>query len=240
MDDLITFMIEVDGDENIAHLWDALNDYLSSHGVKRIFYRHVPLISSEVFDSNHLYTNNLPLCIRERYIDEKLYESDILQMMAFSQSQTYSWFNDEILKTAKDSQIKFVKLLIECMSDEILLIPAFGRSNRSGYFCLSFNSLGAEISELDLRRCQIACNYAHVKYAQFLTYEKAQADSLSNRELEIIRWVARGKSNSVIGDIMGISRHTVDSYLRRIFIKMEATDRTTAALKALGLGLIIS
>ncbi len=48
-------------------------------------------------------------------------------------------------------------------------------------------------------------------------------------------WVTRGKSNSVIGSILGISASTVDTYMRRIFRKLDVTDRTSAAMRAIAI-----
>ena len=38
--------------------------------------------------------------------------------------------------------------------------------------------------------------------------------------------------------IMGVSAHTVDAYLRRIFLKLGTTDRVTAAIRGVGSGII--
>ena len=62
--------------------------------------------------------------------------------------------------------------------------------------------------------------------------------SLSAREAEVLCWVARGKSNGAIAEILGISAHTVDAHLRRIYLKLGVVDRLSAALRALGFGLI--
>jgi len=47
-----------------------------------------------------------------------------------------------------------------------------------------------------------------------------------------------GKSNTVIADIVGISPHAVNSYMRRIYLKLDVSDRVSAAFRALALGLI--
>ena len=52
-------------------------------------------------------------------------------------------------------------------------------------------------------------------------------------------WIARGKSYGVIADILDVSRHTVDTLVRRIFEKLGVTDRTTAAIRAVGAGIVI-
>ncbi|WP_068318462.1 helix-turn-helix transcriptional regulator [Aliiruegeria sabulilitoris] len=64
------------------------------------------------------------------------------------------------------------------------------------------------------------------------------APLLSERETEVMTWVAEGKSNSVIATILGISPHTVDTHLRRAFQKLDTTSRTVAAVRAVQGGLI--
>lgn len=61
---------------------------------------------------------------------------------------------------------------------------------------------------------------------------------LSPREKEVLVWVAKGKSNSVIAEILGVSESTVDTFLRRIYTKLNATNRITAVVKAIRLGII--
>lgn len=71
-----------------------------------------------------------------------------------------------------------------------------------------------------------------------LAGERPDCAALTPREREILDWIAKGKSNAVIAQILGISRHTVDTYNRRIFKKLGTADRTTAAIKAMQAGLV--
>lgn len=64
--------------------------------------------------------------------------------------------------------------------------------------------------------------------------------ALSDREREILTWVALGKSNTDIGVILRISPHTVGTYLKRILTKLDVSSRTTAAVKAAQLGMLPS
>ena len=56
---------------------------------------------------------------------------------------------------------------------------------------------------------------------------------LSEREAEVLYWVAAGKSSPVIGMILGIRHDTVRTHLKRIFTKLGVENRLSAALCAL-------
>ena len=89
-----------------------------------------------------------------------------------------------------------------------------------------------------MRILQSTCQYAHLTFCRLQTKSRKKSTSLTTREQEILTWVAHGKSNAVIADIVGISRHTVNGYLRRIYLKTGTSDRTTASLRGIGEGLI--
>jgi NarL family two-component system response regulator LiaR len=63
-------------------------------------------------------------------------------------------------------------------------------------------------------------------------------NQLNERELEILRLLARGYSNSRIAETVHLSEGTVRNYISTIFIKLDVTDRTQAALLALRYGLV--
>jgi DNA-binding CsgD family transcriptional regulator len=57
--------------------------------------------------------------------------------------------------------------------------------------------------------------------------------SLTLREVEVLTWVARGKSAWEIGRILGITKRTVDEHARSAARKLGATNRTQASVQAL-------
>lgn len=61
----------------------------------------------------------------------------------------------------------------------------------------------------------------------------ALAFGLSQREAEVLVWLARGKSNRDIAQILGLSPRTVMKHLERIFTKLGVENRTAAAAAAL-------
>ncbi|HWH83094.1 MAG TPA: response regulator transcription factor [Burkholderiaceae bacterium] len=56
-----------------------------------------------------------------------------------------------------------------------------------------------------------------------------QAFKLTSREAEVLYWVAKGKTNRDIGDILGSSPATVKKHLERVYVKLGVETRTAAA-----------
>lgn len=61
---------------------------------------------------------------------------------------------------------------------------------------------------------------------------------LTDRELQVLTWVARGKSSSDIATILGISERTVNFHLDNAMRKAGVATRVQAAVKCALLGLI--
>jgi DNA-binding CsgD family transcriptional regulator len=62
---------------------------------------------------------------------------------------------------------------------------------------------------------------------------------LTPRELECLRWIARGKDTSEIAVILDISPHTARYYLKSARYKLDSVTSAQAVIKAIKLGLLI-
>lgn len=63
-------------------------------------------------------------------------------------------------------------------------------------------------------------------------------DGLTERELEILRMIARGATNRQVANYLWISERTVDNHVQNIYKKLNISDRTQATLYAVRKGLI--
>lgn len=61
---------------------------------------------------------------------------------------------------------------------------------------------------------------------------------LTDRQLEILVHVARGRTNPQIGRLLGISERTVRNHMRSILRRLTSTDRTQAVVIAIEHGWI--
>lgn len=65
-----------------------------------------------------------------------------------------------------------------------------------------------------------------------------QVPHLTEREIEILKWTAEGKSGWAVGQILHISEHNVKYHVNKILVKLAVGSKHQAAAKAKALGLI--
>lgn len=63
------------------------------------------------------------------------------------------------------------------------------------------------------------------------------ACGLTPRESEVLAWVAKGKTNAEVAAILEVSGRTVQKHLEHIYQKLGVETRTTAAVRALAMGM---
>lgn len=68
--------------------------------------------------------------------------------------------------------------------------------------------------------------------------DTSPAKELSNRERDVLRLVAAGKTNVEIGHALGISEKTVEKHVGAVFNKLQVSSRVEAAVLAVQQGLV--
>lgn len=116
-------------------------------------------------------------------------------------------------------------------------LPLFGPHDRDAYASFDF---GRPVEEIDEAVVAAICGIAQIGHLRICTLIAENRDKpvLSKRESEVLKWMARGKSNTDIGTILQISPETVRTYTQRLYQKLGTSDRIAAIIRALKLGLI--
>jgi DNA-binding CsgD family transcriptional regulator len=118
-----------------------------------------------------------------------------------------------------------------------MVLPGLQRNTFTGYF---FVNACASISHENKLRMTVLAPYLHialnrVRGVKLLREQQSDRSTpqpsalLSSRETEIARWVARGKTNWEIGQILGISDKTVKTHMQNILGKLHASSRAQIA-----------
>lgn len=98
----------------------------------------------------------------------------------------------------------------------------------------------AEEQRRTLEVAAVLANCLHVasKRVVIPRIEAALRPRLTPREMECLKWIAEGKSNSVIGQILHISEAAVVFHVNNLFRKMNVSTRLQAAIAAISLGML--
>lgn len=67
---------------------------------------------------------------------------------------------------------------------------------------------------------------------------RQQRPELIGRELEVLRFLAKGRSNKEIAVAVGLSEDTIKAHLKTLFAKLAVKSRTEAAIVAIHLGIV--
>jgi LuxR family quorum-sensing system transcriptional regulator SolR len=97
-------------------------------------------------------------------------------------------------------------------------------------------------AELNAKRFEIVwlTQLAHLGMSEYWVPKMISEVSakLSNREIEVLRWTADGKTSSEISCILNIAERTVNFHINNILVKLNAPNKISAAIKAAMLGLL--
>lgn len=128
------------------------------------------------------------------------------------------------------------------IAEQGLTVPVRGPLGDVGLFSVTRNCSDREWKLLKasiLGDLQIAAVHLHDHVLKASTLnQKLMHPSLSVRETEILQWVAAGKSQQDVADILSISNRTVEVHLRSSRTKLTALSTPQAVGRAIGLGLI--
>lgn len=116
-------------------------------------------------------------------------------------------------------------------------IPLFGPRGRNAYASFDF---GVPIDRVDADKLGIVRSVSQAGHQRICVLLDKAYDpiALTQREQEVLDWLAKGKSVAAIATILDISPDTVKTYSKRLYAKLDASDRIGAVVRALKLGLV--
>lgn len=224
--------------ERTQDIWREMVVFAQSNGVLRIGYHH--LAPAGAPDAHLLRVENEGFgeALLAQYLQARTIGVAVLA--AYAQHTSQPIYLDELeakpeLAPAERAHLAGYRA---AGVKSGLAMSVFGPNGRNGLFGMEFSEGVLRLPPDTLRAIRWSCQVMHLRYCDIVIPTLGQLPSLSTREAEVLTWVARGKSNASIGEILGISSHTVDAHLRRIYLKLGVFDRISAALRGLGFGLI--
>ena len=171
---------------------------------------------------------------------ERLYKADPLPLIALARQSAFNWRRDIDHAALMPEEREYLAGLAEFGMAEGYAIPCFGPFARNGFVGVGRAVARRAYSVRNRLRVEVCARLSFQRYAFLAQPYVDMAPTLSGREMEVLRWIGEGKSNAVIAEILAISRSSVDSYVQRLFAKLGVSDRISASMRGLALGLIVS
>ena len=221
-------------------LFERFDAHTTAFNFPIVSYQHMlPIGLEHLYGPVAIYSKGYPEPVTERYVSERLYANDPLLKTAMRTGNPFWWWDVGQLTKLEPEHKEFMDLMRETKIGDGLAIPTFGPNGRNGFIGLGLglNNLKRPYSNHDVSLIQAYCQAVHLKYC-VITQASRKKKALSKKEIEVMVCVARGRSTNEISEKMGLSANTINTHLKRIYHKLDVTDRVSATLRFLALGYI--
>ncbi|MEQ8509500.1 MAG: autoinducer binding domain-containing protein [Rhodospirillaceae bacterium] len=186
---------------------------------------------------------NLDPSWMEHYVKQNYAMSDPVVMDALKARMPVVWTEDYRFDTLSSDEAQMMADAHDFGIERGLTVPIHGPSAELGMLCLYSDMRDREFaSHVRATKSEVllVAQYAH-NVAQTTLPPAIQTPKpvpLTDREIEILRWTAEGKTAWEIGSILTISERTVNFHLQNAMGKFGVHNKTHAASKAMSSGLL--
>lgn len=225
------FLGAIDAVSTAYSVNDLLKHAISCVSFRFGIYHHIPAVGHYDNDRlNRFWSTGLNEEVK-KYFSIKGVKADPIMKYVLSEARPF-WMSSLVdAPDVSDGRSQYrLKLALDNIGDG-LLVPLFGPYHRRGYIYAGFDNPREFYSDVFLWQVQALLQAVHIRYCRLLESLRATI-KLTNREIEVVELISFGKTNPEIGIILGISSSTVAGYVKNIFLKFNATDRVTVALRA--------
>ncbi len=237
------FIEKSNNTETVDELFSVYKTAMEAIGFDRIVFS---LMTDHVFikrAAKHGIVSNYPDDWMQFYVEKNYEVIDPVRSTVFSSFGPFTWRNMLETLPVTEAQKTFMN-----EGEAAGLYRGIGIPLRGPRGVLSGIGAASSCNDADLSNKNIL-SAANILSQQFYTVylelemrdrsdEEMPFIKLSDREREVLKWAAQGKTKSETAAILSISQHTVHSHIRSALKKLGANNITVGVLKALHLSLI--
>ena len=224
--------------QTLEELGDALNTTAEEFNIGKLIITSFPNSESRKL-SDHVLWSSLD--------DQTLHDYDQQEMLSHSTHfdalkksyQPRIWHSDMIDEHVMQQSTQNIARTRDFLFDNDismgLSFPIFRNDDAKGAVMFMGDRTG--IDNLSLAYLETISARAYDLILKLSKVSKKNK-GLTQRECEILSWVANGKTSSEISIILSLSNHTIKAHLNKSMHKMDCVSRPQLVAKALRLGLI--
>ncbi len=193
-------------------------------------------------DMRSYYATNYPDYWLQRYVEKNYIFCDPVLVKARTRRMPFSWDETTSYNQLSKKQKRICGEGSDAGIERGVSVPINGPNGEFSCLTFSFDGLTSEMNEIrkvgaaDL--ILLGNFYHNVLWDKFFSSKGEPSPALTEREADILTWVARGKSSWDISVILGISEDGVKFHIRNACRKLGASSRVYAVTKAITMHLI--
>ena len=234
------FIEEANNAKSTQEVARLFGEVLKDYGYDRFCYSLVTDHPSLGLNAGHGIVANYPEDWMAHYKANLYEKKDPVPWYAFETLRPFTW---ESIQQTRELKADAKKVMNEAREAGLLdgvAIPICGHNGELAGVGMASSTGGIRPDIGVLRKLRTLAMEFHLAFTDLEKKDRTVGNiHLTSREKEILLWVAEGKSDSIIADIIGVSHAAIRFHLNNIFKKLGANERTLATVKALRLGLIL-
>ncbi|MEL7137334.1 MAG: LuxR family transcriptional regulator [Pseudomonadota bacterium] len=239
IEDLTKLRVRLECASTTQELMDTTFEIVKHLGAINVCYAHAPPLGATDYKRPSIVdARGLPKGWARTYLKSGYAKADAISRLALSQLRPFYWRDVGKMKPLSPREQQYIEHLITVGLDHGICVPTFGPKGRAGYFGVGFCPTEPRLNERQFQIIQWLCQTAHICHCSIIDDSSSGCIHLSAREIDVLRLILVGRTNSEIAKELKVSCNTVSTYLVRACEKLEVRGRFEAAMRALTTGLL--
>ncbi|KKB09425.1 helix-turn-helix transcriptional regulator [Devosia chinhatensis] len=226
----MAFIERCDNQDSLRTLIEDLSQTLARFGFRYFMMTRLPNLGEDA--EPYIIAHTWPPEWLVRYREGRFFWNDPVSLVSLTSPRPFSW--SEARKASRRTRIA-QQIASEARS--IGLVDGVGFPMGDPSSVQAVVSLAADqpvqLDLLEREMLHLVCLHAEMRAAELYDRTRSAIGRISEREREVLRWIANGKSAFDVGTILTISERTVKEHLQKAREKLNASTTTHAVAKAI-------
>ena len=230
----LDFVVAIEDLNGADDVWNAFIGFSAGFGLPFGALVNVPGPGEKLADTA-LYLS-CPAEWRKRYFERDYFRNDPAALHLARSIDPYTWREALACPDYTAAQRRIVHEASEFGMPDGYVVPLVGPGMRSAI--LELGGTNKDLSTRNKAELRLTALCTHSRLREIWKPRRKALPPLSRREREVLQWVAMGKSDWEIGEILSISEKTANAHIENVKRKYGVTSRVHAVVKGMNCGAI--
>ena len=230
-------ILEIDAANDLTAVLEKARDFCRDHGVVRQSYHFSPIFDEPNSLRTVVHADGFDDDWLRLYDDWKFRGNDPIPARTYDHGSLLTWHDAATRWPNTPEQEAYFRAMLEHGLVHGFGLPLYGPRGRKAFASMDFDKPLETVNLATVSMVRIIAMAAHQRLCNLIDGARIHTD-LSEREKQVLAWIAKGKSTRDIGTILDVAPETVKTYRERIYQKLGVNDHIGAVIRGLKLGLI--